>query len=85
MPPPLLGAATPWPAIVVGVAVVVAVSLWGMLREGSIAHRARGDERADSGPADDPPRRRGAHDEQGPPPPAEGHDGGDLTPPGPRP
>ena len=78
MPPPLLvGAATPWPAIVVGVAAVAALSLWGMLREGSIAHRARGEDHADDG---DPPA------DEGPPPSAGDHHGGDdVSPPGPRP
>jgi hypothetical protein len=33
----LLAASTPWPAILVGVAVVVAVCLWLLFRSGSMA------------------------------------------------
>ncbi len=42
-PTALLAASTPWPAILVGVAVVVAVCLWLLFRPGSMAHRARAD------------------------------------------
>jgi hypothetical protein len=42
-PTPLLAASTPWPAVLVGVAVVVAVCLWLLFRPGSMAHRARAD------------------------------------------
>ena len=42
-PTDLLAASTPWPAILVGVAVVVAVCLWLLFRPGSMAHRARAD------------------------------------------
>jgi hypothetical protein len=34
---------TPWPAILLGVAVVVAVCLWLLFRSGSMADRARSD------------------------------------------
>lgn len=40
----LIAANTTWPALVVGIAIVVAVCLWGMFRAGSIADRARSDE-----------------------------------------
>jgi hypothetical protein len=39
----LTAASTPWPAILVGVAVVVAVCLWLLFRSGSMADRARAD------------------------------------------
>ena len=42
-PTDLLAASTPWPAVLVGVAVVVAVCLWLLFRPGSMAHRARAD------------------------------------------
>lgn len=32
-----------WPAVVLGVAVVTALALWGLFRRGSIADRARRD------------------------------------------
>ena len=42
MPPdPALAATTPWPAILVGVVVVVGACLWLLFRRGSIADRAR--------------------------------------------
>lgn len=44
VPPTLVTASsTPWPAILVGVAVVVAVCLWLLFRPGSMADRARSD------------------------------------------
>ena len=55
-PTVLLAASTPWPAILVGVAVVVAVCLWLLFRPGSMAHRARADhpdDEAARSPADD--------------------------------
>jgi len=39
----VLASSTPWPALVIGVAVVVAVCLWLLFRSGSIADRARDD------------------------------------------
>ena len=42
-PTALVAASTPWPAILVGVAVIVAVCLWLLFRPGSMAHRARAD------------------------------------------
>jgi hypothetical protein len=53
VPPILLTASsTPWPAILVGVAVVVAVCLWLLFRPGSMADRARSDHpEDDDGPA----------------------------------
>jgi hypothetical protein len=39
----LLAASTPLPAVLIGVAVVVAVCLWLLFRPGSMAHRARAD------------------------------------------
>ena len=42
MPPdPVLAATAPWPAILVGVVVVVGLCLWLLFRPGSIADRAR--------------------------------------------
>jgi hypothetical protein len=54
----LMASSTPWPAVLAGVAVVVAVCLWLLFRRGSMAHRARvdhpeGDERAAPADADD--------------------------------
>ena len=43
MPAAVLASSTPWPALVIGVAVVVAVCLWLLFRSGSIADRARDD------------------------------------------
>jgi len=44
VPPAVLSAvSTPWPAILVAVAVVVAVCLWLLFRPGSMADRARHD------------------------------------------
>jgi hypothetical protein len=44
VPPTVLTAAsTPWPTILLGVAVVVAICLWLLFRPGSIGHRARTD------------------------------------------
>jgi len=42
-PTALVAASTPWPAILVGVAVIVAGCLWLLFRPGSMAHRARAD------------------------------------------
>ena len=39
----LLASTPPWPAILLGVAVVVAVCLWLLFRPGSMADRARVD------------------------------------------
>jgi hypothetical protein len=47
-------ASTPWPAILVGVAVVVAVCLWLLFRSGSMADRARADH-PDEVPTSDEP------------------------------
>lgn len=52
-PTVLLAASTPWPAILVGVAVVVAVCLWLLFRPGSMAHRARADHPDDEAPGTD--------------------------------
>jgi hypothetical protein len=49
----LLAASTPWPAILVGVAVVVAVCLWLLFRSGSMADRARVDHPDDESPVVD--------------------------------
>jgi hypothetical protein len=38
---PLLASTPPWPALLLGVAVVVAVCLWLLFRSGSMADRAR--------------------------------------------
>jgi hypothetical protein len=62
VPPTLMTASsTPWPAILLGVAVVVAVCLWLLFRSGSMADRARDDhpedeidEAASGGPGDQP-------------------------------
>lgn len=40
---PLLASSPPWPALLLGVAVVVAVCLWLLFRPGSMADRARVD------------------------------------------
>ncbi|MSZ89559.1 MAG: hypothetical protein F2585_09475 [Actinobacteria bacterium] len=42
----LIAAGATWPALVVGIAIVVAICLWGMFRSGSIADRARSDDDA---------------------------------------
>lgn len=42
-PTVLMASSSPWPAILVGVAVVVAVCLWLLFRPGSMADRARHD------------------------------------------
>ena len=42
-PSAVTASSTPWPAILIGVAVVVAVCLWLLFRPGSMAHRARAD------------------------------------------
>ncbi len=45
MPPePVLAATTPWPAVVIGVVVIVGVCLWLLFRRGSIADRARAED-----------------------------------------
>jgi hypothetical protein len=38
-----LAAALAWPTVLVAVALVVAICLWGLLRRGSVADRARDD------------------------------------------
>jgi hypothetical protein len=43
VPANVLAAATPWPALAIGVAVVVGVCLWLLFRSGSMGHRARDD------------------------------------------
>jgi hypothetical protein len=45
----MLASSTPWPAVLVGVAVVVAVCLWLLFRPGSMADRARDDHADDDG------------------------------------
>lgn len=40
----MIATTNPWPAILLGTAVVVAVCLWLLFRPGSIADRARTDE-----------------------------------------
>jgi hypothetical protein len=52
-PTALLAASTPWPAVLVGVAVVVAICLWLLFRPGSMAHRARADHPDDEAPGTD--------------------------------
>jgi len=52
-PTALVAASTPWPAILVGVAVIVAVCLWLLFRPGSMAHRARADHPDDEAPDDE--------------------------------
>jgi hypothetical protein len=42
--PVVIATTNPWPALLIGIAVVVAVCLWLLFRRGSIAHRARTDE-----------------------------------------
>ncbi|HEY6533767.1 MAG TPA: hypothetical protein VIY72_15780 [Acidimicrobiales bacterium] len=49
MPSHLLASSTPWPAIALGVAVVVGVCLWLLFRSGSMADRARDDHPDDEG------------------------------------
>ena len=44
----VVAASTPWPAILLGVAVVVAVCLWLLFRSGSMADRARSDHPEDT-------------------------------------
>ena len=58
----LLAASTPWPAILVGVAVVVAVCLWLLFRSGSMADRARVDHPDDEAPDDESPVVDGTDD-----------------------
>lgn len=65
-----LAATTPWPAILVGVVVVVGACLWLLFRSGSIADRARTeDDEAAASDADDRA-------------PGSGADGGDQSPTG---
>ena len=40
----MIATTNPWPALLIGIAVVVAVCLWLLFRSGSIADRARTDE-----------------------------------------
>ncbi len=40
----MIATTNPWPALLVGIVVVVAVCLWLLFRTGSIADRARTDE-----------------------------------------
>jgi|GEM_PF-1261702 len=40
----VIATTNPWPALLIGIAVVVAVCLWLLFRRGSIADRARTDE-----------------------------------------
>ena len=42
--PAVIATTNPWPALLIGIAVVVAVCLWLLFRRGSIADRARTDE-----------------------------------------
>ncbi len=42
--PAMIAAVVAWPALVVGVVVVVALCLWALFRPGSIADRARHDD-----------------------------------------
>lgn len=51
--PDVLAANTEWPLVAVAVAVAAAVCLWGLFRRGSIADRARTDDRHE--PAEEPP------------------------------
>jgi hypothetical protein len=39
----VIATTNPWPALLIGIAVVVAVCLWLLFRRGSIADRARTD------------------------------------------
>jgi len=41
----VIATTNPWPALLIGIAVVVAVCLWLLFRRGSIADRARTDEK----------------------------------------
>lgn len=49
----MLAANTEWPLVAVVVAVAAVVCLWGLFRRGSIADRARTDDRHE--PAEEPP------------------------------
>lgn len=40
----MIATTNPWPALLIGIAVVVAICLWLLFRRGSIADRARIDE-----------------------------------------
>lgn len=40
----MIATTSPWPALLIGIAAVVAVCLWLLFRRGSIADRARNDE-----------------------------------------
>jgi hypothetical protein len=63
-----MASSAPWPAILLGVAVVVAVCLWLLFRPGSMADRARIDH-PDDEPADEPDTTGGdGGDEVGQPP-----------------
>jgi hypothetical protein len=55
----VVAASTPWPAILLGVAVVVAVCLWLLFRSGSMADRARSDHPEDTEGAVDPDQSSG--------------------------
>jgi hypothetical protein len=48
-----LAAAVAWPAIVIAVAIAVAICLWGLLRRGSVADRARDEATTTDGVDDD--------------------------------
>ena len=53
----MIATTNPWPALLIGIAVVVAVCLWLLFRRGSIADRARTDaELLDSLGADGEPQ-----------------------------
>lgn len=53
-PSAVMASSTPWPAILLGVVVVVAACLWLLFRPGSMADRARADHPDDEiGAADD--------------------------------
>jgi len=40
----VIATTNPWPALLIGIAMVVAICLWLLFRRGSIADRARTDE-----------------------------------------
>jgi hypothetical protein len=50
----VVATSTPWPAILLGVAVVVALCLWLLFRSGSMADRARSDHPDDAVGPDQP-------------------------------
>jgi hypothetical protein len=50
----VVAASTPWPAVLLGVAAVVAVCLWLLFRSGSMADRARSDHPEDVVDPDQP-------------------------------